>query len=302
MAGVITRSNHPDALWPGVKSWYGKTYSAFPKEWTAVFEKMSSDKAYEKVAESTGFGLATVKAEGQSISYDSDMEGVLSTFTHIVYALGYIVTREELEDNLYDYVSKGRSKALSFSMNTTQEIIHANVLNRATSASYVGGDGVALASAAHPTATGNQSNLLTAADLSETSLEDGLKTVARAKNARGLQIAVRANSLNVSSDDMFNAERILKSQLRSGTANNDINAVRAMGLLPGGVNVNHYYTDYDQWFLKTDVADGLLSMWRREPDLEKDNDFDTENAKAKSTMRFIPGWADWRSIYLSAGA
>ncbi len=302
MPGIITRSNHPDALWPGVKSWYGKSYAQLPTKWTDIFEKQTSDKAYEKVIESTGFGLASVKAEGQSISYDSDLEGNISTFTHVVYGLGYIITREELEDNQYAYVSKGRSKALSFAMKTTQEIIHANVINRATSSSYVGGDGVALASASHPTLSGTQSNLLTAADLSEASLEDGLKTVMLAKNARGLQLGISAKSLNVSVYDIFNAERILKSQLRSGTANNDINAVKAMGLLPGGVNVNNFYTDTDAWFLKTDVMDGLISMWRREPGLEQDNDFDTENAKAKSTMRFATGWGDWRTAYFNAGA
>jgi hypothetical protein len=301
MSGVITRSNHPDALWPGVKAWYGKNYETLPMLWSDVFERQTSNKAYEKVIESTGFGLAVAKPEGSSISYDSDQEGVVNTFTHVVYGLGYIVTREELEDNLYTYVSKGRSKALAFSMRTTQEIVHANVLNRATSGSYVGGDGVALASASHPTLAGNQSNLLTAADLSEASLEDGLKTLMVAKNSRGLQIALTAESLNVSPYDAFNAERILKSQLRSGTANNDINAVRSMGLLPKGVNVNNYYTDQDQWFLKTNAPEGLLSMWRRDVDLEKDNDFDTENAKAKSTMRFAVGWGDWRSVFLSAG-
>lgn len=301
MAGVITRSNHPDALWPGVKAWYGKSYTTLPVQWSQIFEKQTSDKAYEYVIESTGFGTAAIKSEGASIQYDSDLEGNKSTFTHVVYGLGYIVTREELEDNQYDYVSKGRAKALAFSMRTTQEIIHANILNRATNASYVGGDGVAFASASHPTLTGNQSNLLTAADLSEASLEDGLKIVALAKNARGLQLGIRAQALVVSVGDMFNAERILKSQLRSGSANNDINAVRNMGLLPDGAIVNNYLTDQDAWMLKTNVPDGLISMWRREPALEQDNDFDTENAKAKSTMRFAVGWGDFRAGYYNTG-
>lgn len=302
MAGVITRSNHPDALWPGIKAWYGKRYKAYPPEWSQIFEKQSSDKAYEKVVETTGFGLAAKKSEGASISYDSDAEGTVSTFTHVVYGLGYVVTREELEDNLYAEVSKARSKGLAFSISRTVEIVHANILNRAFSGSYVGGDAVALCSTSHPTASGNQSNLLTAADLSESSLEDGIKTIAAATNARGLNIALTPKKLIVSTGDMFNATRILNSALRSGTANNDINAVRDMGMLPGGAVVNHYLTDLDAWFLQTDAEDGLLSFWRREASLEQDNDFDTENAKAKSTVRFSAGWGDFRNIYGNAGA
>lgn len=302
MAGVITRSNHPDSLWPGVKAWYGKRYKAYPTQWTQLFDKQTSDKAYEKVIETTGFGLASKKSEGQSISYDSDAEGTVNTLTHVVYGLGYIVTREELEDDQYADVSKSRSKALAFSISRTVEVIHANVLNRAFNASYTGGDAVALCSNAHPTASGNQSNLLTAADLSEASLEDGLKTIAQGLNARGLNIAMTARKLAVSYGDMFNAPRILKSTLRSGTANNDINAVKEMGMLPEGIAVNNYFTDNDAWFLQTDVEEGLLSFWRREAALEQDSDFDTENAKAKSTVRFATGWGDFRGIYGNAGA
>lgn len=302
MAGVITRSLHPDALWPGVKAWFGMQYSQLPVEWTELFEKQMSDKAYEIVAESTGFGLPSVKSEGASVSYDSNSQGSKTTLTHVVYALGYIVTREEREDNQYTAVSTGRSKALAFSMRTAQEIIHANVINRANNGSYVGGDGVALASASHPTKSGTQSNLLTAADLSEVSLEDGLKTVARAKNSRGLQLGIKPKKLVVSTGDMFNAERILKSALRPATSNNDINAIKNMGMLPDGYTLNHYLTDTNAWAIQTNVPDGLLSMWRREPTLEQDNDFDTENAKAKSTMRFATGWGDWRALYYNAGS
>lgn len=299
---VITRSAHPSDLWPGIKAHFGANYTTLPAEWSTIFSKETSDKAYEEVVEATGFGLAPIKSEGAGIQYDSDGEGYKSRFTHVVYALGYIVTREELEDNQYEAKSMRRSRALSFSMRTTAEIVHANILNRAFSASYVGGDGVALLSASHPTASGNQSNLLTAADLSEASLEDGLKAVMQVKNARGLNIAVRAEQLIIPTAEAFNAERILKSQLRSGTANNDINAVRSMGLLPKGVNINHYLTDTDAWFLQTDVPEGLQSMWRREVMLEKDSDFDTENAKAKASMRFSAGWGDHRAVFGSAGA
>lgn len=298
---AITRSNHPSALWPGVKAWFGKTYESLPAEWSQIFEKGTSDKYKEDLVETTGFGLAPVKGEGSAIAYDTDGEGYKTSLTHVVYGLGYVVTREEMEDNQYREVSERRAKALAFSMRTTAEIVHANVLNRAFSTSYPIGDAAAMLSAAHPTRSGNQSNLLTAADLSETALEDGLKTVMQMKNNRGLNIAARVKRLIIYTDETFNAERILGSQLRQGTANNDINAIKALGSIPEIVS-NHYLTDADAWFLQTDVPEGLQSLWRREIALEKDNDFDTENAKAKSTMRFTAGTGDWRAIYGSAGA
>lgn len=301
-APTITRSAHPAALWPGVKAWFGQTYDELPAEWSQIFSQETSDKAYEEVVEATGFGLAPVKPEAASIQYDTDGEGYKSRFTHVVYGLGYIVTREALDDNQYEVLSRRRSRSLAFSMRQTTEIVHANVLNRGFSTSYLGGDGKPLFAADHPTLGGAQSNLLTAADLSEASLEDGLKVIAQARNARGLNIASRAKRLIVSSSDMFNAERILNSNLRPGTANNDVNAVRSMGMIPEGAVVNHYLTDPDAWFLQTDIDQGLMSFWRRRPELEKDSDFDTENAKAKSTMRFSVGWADWRSAYGNVGA
>lgn len=302
--GVITRSNHPDALWPGVKAWFGKEYKTWDPLWSQMFEDRDSDKAYEYVIEATGFGMAQQKPEGQSIIYDSDFEGTKNIFVHIVWGLGYIVTREEIEDDLYAEVSKTRGKSLTFSIKTTVETIHANVLNNGftNSAPYLGGDGVPLFSASHTSASGAQSNLLTAADFSETALEDGLKQIMQTKNARGLNINPTAEKLIVSTYDAFNATRVLETQLRTGTANNDINATKAMGMIPGGVVVNPYLTDQDAWFLKTNVPDGLISMWRRRPgELEKDNEFDTENAKAKSTVRFAAGYGDFRGVYGNPG-
>lgn len=298
---IITRSAHPSNLWPGIKAHFGLKYREHPPKWAEVFEKRTSDKYEERVVEATGFGLAPVKTEGAPVQYDTTSEGYKTNFRHVVYSLGYIVTEEELEDNLYAYVSQGRSRALAFSMRTTAEIVHANVLNRAFSGSFLGGDGVALISNAHPTAAGNASNLITAADLSETSLEDGLKAMMQAKNSRGLNIAVTCKNLIVSTSDVFNAERILYSAGRVGTANNDINAVRSLGAVPG-VSVNPYLTDLDAWFLQTDVPEGMLSFWRREVELVKDNDFDTSNAKAKASSRFSCGWGDWRAMWGSAGA
>lgn len=295
----ITRSTHPSALWPGIKAFFGLKYAELPAEWSKVFEKTTSDKYKEELVESTGFGLAPVKSEGAAISYDTTSEGYKSTFTHAVYGLGYVVTREELEDNLYKEVSSRRSQALAFSMRSTAEIIHANYLNNAFATN--GGDGVPLFSASHPTRSGNQSNLLTAADLSETAIEDASKAIMKAKNNRGLNIDVMIKRLIVTPDEVFNAQRILESTLRSGTANNDVNAIKAMGIVPE-VTVMRRLTDADAYFFQTDIPEGLMSMWRREVALEKDNDFDTENAKAKATMRFSCGSGDWRAVYGAAGA
>lgn len=303
--GGITRSNHPDALWPGVKVWFGKEYTTWDPIYSRIFEQQDSDKAFEYVIEATGFGMAKQKAEGASIIYDSDFEGYKNTFTHVVWGLGYIVTREETEDDLYAKVSKSRGRSLTFSIKTTIETVHANVFNNGFTASapYLFGDGKPLYSATHPTASGSQSNLLTAADLSETSLEDALKQIYQTKNARGLNINPTVEKMQVSTADVFNATRIMETQLRVGTANNDINAVKSMGLIPGGVVVNPYLTDLDAWELFTNVPDGMISMWRRKPgELEKDNEFSTENAMAKSTVRFSCGPGDWRGTFGNAGA
>jgi hypothetical protein len=186
-------------------------------------------------------------------------------------------------------------------MLTTKEIVHANVLNRAFSGSYVGGDGQPLVSASHPTANGTQSNLLTAADLSESSLEDALTTIAQAKNSAGLPIALRAVRLIVGPGQIFNATRILESDGRVGSANNDVNAIKTLGLVPEIV-INHYLDDPDAWFIQTNAPNGLISYQRRALQLENDEDFDTENRKHKATERYSAGWGDPRAIYGNAGA
>lgn len=300
---VITRAAHPDLLWPGVMATFGNAYNEYPPEWSQIFEKRRSTKAYEKIVETSGFGLAPIKTEGAPIQYDTDAQGLVTTLTPVVYGLGWMATREEIEDGQYPEVSGRRSRALGRSMRTTAEIVHANVLNRGFSGSYNGVDGVPLFSTAHPSPAGNRTNKLSVdADLTEASLEDMLTLIANAKDRRGLPIVLRGMKLVVGSGAQFNAERILGSSLRSGTANNDANAIRNMGLLPGGVVVNHYLTDPDAWFIITDAEEGLLSIWRREAEQQKDNDFDTENAKAKSTMRFSAGYGDPLAVFGSAGA
>lgn len=303
MAGVITTGNHPKALWPGMRKFWGREYSEHPVEWKQIFEDNSSEKNYEEDTEVTGFGLATTKDQGSAVSYDSESQGPTKRYTHVTYGLGYIVTREELEDNLYEVVSKRRIKALAFSVRQTEEIIAANILNRAFNSSYTGADAKELCATDHPTLSGSQSNeLSTPADLSEASIEDLCIQIMNATNSRGLRIALMPKKLIVSPSEAFNAERIMKSQLQSGTANNDINALRAMGAIPGGVVVNHYLTNLDDFFIQTNCPNGLMRFTRRSTEFRQDNDFDTENAKAKSTLRFSVGWTDFRGIFGSAGA
>lgn len=298
---TITRSTMPDLLWPGIQAIFGQGYDKLDKEYTRIFDVRKSTKSYEKVTEATGLGLAAVKPEGGSITYDTPGQGPSSVFTHVTYGLGYVITREAMEDNQYEEVATANAMALPWSMLVTKEIVHANILNRAFNSSYVGGDGKELVSNAHPTANGTQSNLLTAADLSESALEDALTSIATAKNSAGLPIAVRAVRLIVGPGQIFNATRILESDMRVGTPNNDTNAIKTLGLVPEIV-INHYLDDPDAWFLQTNVPNGLISYQRRKLDLENDTDFDTENRKHKATERYSAGWGDFRAIYGNAGA
>lgn len=303
MTGVITTGNHPKALWPGIRAWWGRSYSQHPVEWKQFLDEETSEKNYEEDVEVTGFGLARVKQQAAAIEYDSETQGATKRYTHVTYALGYIVTREELEDNLYEKVSKKRSAALAFSMRQTEEIVAANILNRAFNSSYKGADNKELIATDHPTLDGTQSNkLAVAADLSEASIEDMCILTMDAKNSRGLRIAIMPRKLIVAPQNAFNAERILKSSLQSGTGNNDINAIRSMGVIPDGVAVNHYLTDPDAWFMKTNCPNGLMRFTRRGTEFKQDNDFDTENAKAKSSQRFSVGWTDWRGMFGTPGA
>ncbi len=306
MASVITRSNHPDALWPGVLEWFGLNYDQFPDIYTEIFDRVDGSLATERLIEATGFGLARTKTESAPITYDSDGEGYATLATPYVLGLGYQVTREEMEDSLYTEVSMPRAESLGFSIHTTIELAHANVFINGFSTDFNYGDGQPLYSATHPTKSGSQSNIGTSsANFSEASLEDMIKKVYLAKNSRGLQINLRPKKLMVQAGDMFNATRVLESQLRTSSANNDINAIKQMGLIPEGAMVNPYLgvEATGAWFMftSTQKRKGLVSIWRRDVELEKDNDFDTENAKAKSTCRFVASVGDWRSTYGNAG-
>lgn len=303
MSGPITTGAHPAALWPGVHAFVMGKYNEHPTEYTEIFNVEKSKMAYEEDVETTGFGLAQIKSAGGAVAYDGHTQGFTKRYRHVAYGLGYIVTREEMDDNLYKGKSFKRGEALAFSFRTTKEIVAANVLNRAFNSAYVGGDGKELLATDHPTLAGTFSNTLAvAADLSEASLEDLLIDIAEAKNSRGLQIAIRGDKLIVPAALSFEAERIMKSALRVGTDFNDINAIKSQGLLRGGICVNHYLTDDDAWFVKTDVPNGLTMFQRQGFEFTKDNDFDTSNAKAKGYERYSVGWTDPRGLFGSEGA
>ena len=299
---VITTGSHPKALWPGVYAWFGAKYDEHAQQYTKLFDVKTSNKNYEELVEQTGFGLAPVKAEGSSTVYDSHAQGAVSRGTNKAYSLGYIVTREEKADNLYAEVSMQRAASLAFSMAQTRENVGANVYNRVITGGYTGGDGVVLGSAAHPSLAGNQSNILaTAADLSESSLEDLTVNILDAKNSKGLKISLQPKCLIVPTALIYDAQRILQSTLRSGTADNDVNALRSMSVIPD-VFVNNYLTDADAWFIRTNAPNGMCWFDREPVQFSKDEDFDTDNAKAKAYMRFVPFWGDWRGLYSSSGA
>ncbi len=300
---VITSGAHPKALWPGVKAWWGRTYTEHKVEYTDLFDTDTSEKQYEEDVQVTGFGLAPIKPEGTAVSYDSEVQGFVSRYTHVAYALGYIVTHEELRDNLYEVVSKRRSQALAFSHRQTKENVAANVYNRAFNTSFTFGDGKAMIVTDHPSKSGDQSNALTiAADLSEASLEDLIIQIMGATNDRGLKFNNMPRSLLVPRQLWFEANRILKSVLQYDTANNAINALRATNAIPEGIKVNHYFTDVDAWFLRTNVQRGMLHYEREAIDFDQDNDFDTKNAKAKCYERYSFGMTDFRQLYGSPGA
>lgn len=300
---AITTGSHPKALWPGVKAFFGKTYAEKPMVCDRVFDAMTSDKAYEEYVEETGFGLAGVKAEGASVSYDTDAQGYTTRLTNVTYGLGAIVTREAIEDNQYDRVAQSKARKLARSMRATKETVFANILNRGFDSNYTGGDGKELFATDHPTVNGTQSNeLAVAADLSEAAIEDALILIDGIRDSRGILAQLEGRMLIVPRQLTFEAHRIMNSTLQSGSGNNDINAMRNMGMLPDGVVTWSYLTDEDAWFIKTDADTGLMRQQRRALELSQDNDFDTENARMKATERYVGGWGDWRGVVGSPGA
>ena len=310
MSGVITSSSFAKLLWPGLNAVYGKAYNDYPEEWSKLFEKNTSDRAYEEDLGLSSFGLAAVKNEGAPISYDTERQGFTSRYNHVVYALGFIITREIYEDDQYGKVGAQKAKALARSLRQTKEIVGANVYNRAFNTSYVGGDGATLiasagggGSSSHPNVAGGSftNGVATAADLSEAALEQAVIDIAGFRDDRGLLIAAKPRKLVIPYQQQFEAARILGADGRVGTDLNDPNVLKDKGIF-SEVVVNHYLTDPDAWFVLTDVQDGLKYFERRADQFEMDNDFDTENAKFKASSRYSFGWTDPRGIYGSPGA
>ncbi len=301
--GIITTASFGRSLWPGIRKWYGKAYDEFPVEWDKLFEKHTTRRAFEEDVGYSGFGLAIEKPEGESISYDSERQGFVTRYTPVTYALGFIITREAVEDDLYDVVASRKAQGLAFSMRQTKEIVGHNIFNEAfTGSAY--GDGVSLINSAHPNMAGGtwSNQLAVAADLSEASLEQAAIDIQGLQNDRGLKISVKPRTLVIPYQLEFEANRILKSVQRVGTNNNDINAIREMGMFPGGIVVSHYLTDPDAWFILTNAKEGLKYFERRGDEFGQDNDFDTENAKYKATARYAFGATDPRAIFGSPGA
>ena len=302
VGGVITTGAHPKAYWPGIKTWWGRQYAEHPQEYPEWFDIETSDKAYEEDVEISGFGVLREKDQGQSLNYDSEVQGSITRYTHVAYAGGYIVTFEELRDDLYEVVSKRRAAMLAFAGRQTEEIIGANVFNQAFNTAYPIGDNAAFISASHPSLVGNQSNLLTtSADLSETAIEDLAIQVMQAVDYRGNKIALIPQSLGIAPQNWFDANRIIHSVLQNDTANNAINVIKATGMFPKGIMVNHYLLSATAWFIRTNCPYGARFMWRDKPMFDTDNEFDTKNAKAAQYMRFSAGVTDFRQYYATPG-
>lgn len=299
MAGPITTGTHPQLLWPGLHAIWGNAYREHEQQWGPLFNVEQSDQAYERDHEVTGFGLAPKKPEGSSIHYDTETSGIDVDYVHVAYGLGFIVTYEEMKDNLYRQVASRRSEGLGFSMRQTKENVAANVYNRATNGSYVGGDGVALLSASHPSLAGAQSNIVSS-DLTELSLEQITINIKKALNARGMHIALTPRTLAIPVDLQFDAARILESELQNDTANNAVNVLRTMGMFPD-IATNVFFSDADAWFVRTDAPRGMTCFVREAVSFDRDRDFDTKNHKYGAYERNSFGWTDWRGLFGSGG-
>ena len=300
---AISRSQLVKELEPGLNALFGLEYGRYDAEHTEIFETETSDRAFEEEVMLSGFGNARVKSEGGSIIYDNATETFTARYTHETIALGFAITEEAVEDNLYDRISARYTKALARSMANTKQVKAANVLNNAFDPNFTGGDGVELCSAVHPIVAGTFANELgTAADLNETSLEQSLIDIAAFVDERGLLISTQGRKLIIPSELQFVAERLTQSQLRTATADNDINALRNMGMIPEGYVVNHYLTDPDAFFIKTDIPNGFKLFQRSPIRTSMEGDFDTGNVRYKARERYSFGFSDPRCVFGSPGA
>ena len=301
---AINRAQLVKELVPGLHALFGLEYDRYDAEYEEIFETETSERAFEEEVMLTGFGEAPVKFEGSGVTYDTAQETFTARYSHETIALAYSLTEEAIEDNLYDTLSSRYTRALARSMMTTKNIKGANILNNAFSSSFVGGDGKELCATDHPT-VGNETQrneLSVASDLNETSLEQSLIDIAAFEDERGLKINAQARKLIIPTALQFVADRLLETPGRVGTADNDINALRNMGMVPEGYTVNHYLTDTDAFFLTTDVPNGLKHFVRSPVATSMEGDFETGNVRYKARERYSFGFSDWRGIFGSPGA
>jgi len=299
---AISRGQLVKELEPGLNALFGLEYKNYANEHAEIFDTENSDRAFEEEVMLSGFANAPIKAEGTGVSFDNAQETFTARYTHETLALAFAITEEAIEDNLYDRLASRYTKALARSMANTKQVKAAKVLNNGFGTAD-GGDGKELLATDHPIVTGTEQNeLSTAADLNETSLEQALIDIAALTDERGLKIAAKGMKLIVPSALQFTAERLMKSTQRVGTADNDINAVVSMGMIPQGYAVNHYLTDTDAWFIKTDVPNGLKHFVRAPIKTAMEGDFETGNVRYKARERYSFGWSDWRGVFGSPGA
>ena len=300
---AISRSQLVKELEPGLNALFGLEYKRYENEHEEIFDKETSERAFEEEVMLSGFGNAAIKAEGSGVSYDQANETFTARYTHNTIALAFAITEEAIEDNLYDRLASRYTKALARSMANTKQVTAANVLNNGFSTSFPGGDGSPLFSTTHATIAGTFSNTLaTAADLNETSLEQSLIDIANFTDERGLKVAAQGMKLVIPVQLQFTADRLMKSAGRVGTADNDINAIRNMGMISGGYTVNHFLTDTDAFFIKTDAPNGMKYFERSPIRTSMEGDFDTGNVRYKARERYSFGFSDPRGVYGSPGA
>ena len=301
---AISRAQLVKELLPGLNALFGLEYARYDQEHEQIFETESSDRAFEEEVMLTGFDTAPVKSEGAGVAFDQAQEAFTSRYTHETIALAFSITEEAVEDNLYDKLSARYTRALARSMSNTKQVKGAAVLNNAFNTSYPGGDTKALCVSDHPTVGGPdlRNVLSTAADLNETSLEQALIDIAAFTDERGLKVALQGLKLIIPKELQFTADRLLETPGRVGTADNDINAIRNMGMVPEGYTVNHYLTDTDAWFIKTDCPNGLKMFNRAAIKTSMEADFDTGNVRYKTRERYSFGWSDPRTVFGTPGA
>jgi len=301
---ALNRADFRKQLQEGLNAVFGMAYKSYPEEWRGFFQVSTSKKAFEEDVLMAGFGAAPVKGEGAGVEYDEGAESFVARYNHETIALAFAITEEAEEDGLYGALGSKYAKALARSLQHTKEVKGSNILNNGFSGSYIGGDGVALFSTAHPLwGGGTQSNkLATPADISEASLEAALIQIGDWVDERGIPIAVQAKCIVIPTELQFIAERILNSPYRSGTGDNDVNAMKTKGAFPGGVKINHRLTDADAWFIVTDCPDGLKHMVRKKVSRGIEGDFETGNMRYKARERYSFGWSDYRGAFGSEGA